>query len=166
MPPLALTRTPVAKTAMLIRKPPMAVFEAFADPAITTHFWFTRSSGRLEAGREVRWDWEMFGVSASVRVTAVEPGRRIVVEWPRGDARTEVEWRFGDRGDGTTFVEVSERGFDGDGDARVAAALDSTEGFALVLCGLKAWLEHGLALDSVRDRFPPDNDASRQGDGP
>jgi len=152
---LALTQAPVAKTGMLIRKPPMAVFEAFVDPAVTTQFWFTKSSGRLEPGREVRWDWEMYGVSANVRVESIEPGRRLVIEWPRGAIHTEVVWTFADRGDGTTFVEIAERGFSGDSDARVRAALDSAEGFALVLCGLKAWLEHGLRLNAVGDRFPP-----------
>ena len=36
----------VAKAEMLIRKPVAEVFEAFVDPAITTQFWFTKSSGR------------------------------------------------------------------------------------------------------------------------
>lgn len=35
-------------TGMLIRRPVMDVFEAFIDPDITTTFWFTKSSGRLE----------------------------------------------------------------------------------------------------------------------
>jgi uncharacterized protein YndB with AHSA1/START domain len=39
------------------------VFEAFVNPDITTTFWFTRSSGRLEAGKQVEWDWEMYGIS-------------------------------------------------------------------------------------------------------
>lgn len=33
-------------------------------------------------------------------------------------------------------------------------ALDATEGFAFVLAGAKAWLEHGVELNLVRDRFP------------
>jgi hypothetical protein len=33
-------------------------------------------------------------------------------------------------------------------------ALDSTEGFAFVLAGAKAFLEHGIMLNLVRDRFP------------
>lgn len=31
---------------MLIRKPVEQVFQAFIDPAITVHFWFTKSSGK------------------------------------------------------------------------------------------------------------------------
>lgn len=42
---------------MLIRKPVAKVLSAFVDPATTTQFWFTKSSGRLEPGKNVRWDW-------------------------------------------------------------------------------------------------------------
>jgi uncharacterized protein YndB with AHSA1/START domain len=44
-------QAPCAKAEMLIRRPVSEVFEAFVDPAITSKFWFTRGSGRLEAGR-------------------------------------------------------------------------------------------------------------------
>ncbi len=44
---------------MLIRKPVAEVFEAFVDPATTSKFWFTKGSGRLAPGEEIRWDWEM-----------------------------------------------------------------------------------------------------------
>jgi len=63
----------IVKTQMLIRKPIAEVFEAFVDPAITTKFWFTKSSGRLEPGKEIRWDWEMYGASAEVNVKEIEP---------------------------------------------------------------------------------------------
>ena len=43
---------PVAKAEMLIRRPVTEVFEAFVNPAITSRFWFTKGSGRLEPGRE------------------------------------------------------------------------------------------------------------------
>ena len=79
---------------MLIRKPAHEVFEALVDPAITTKFWFTRSSGRAEPGADIQWEWEMYHVSAKVSVKEVEPNRRIVIEW--GDEEkgsTTVEWR-------------------------------------------------------------------------
>jgi uncharacterized protein YndB with AHSA1/START domain len=47
---------PVAKAEMRIRRPVAEVFEAFVDPAVTTRFWFTKSSGRLEAGKQVQWE--------------------------------------------------------------------------------------------------------------
>lgn len=142
------------KTGMLIRRPAAEVFEAFANPDITTRFWFTRSSGRLEAGKQVQWDWEMYGVSVPVTVRAVESGRRIAIEWPGEAGPTTVEWTFAPQKDGTTFVTVTESGFTGDGDVLVRKVADSTQGFTLVLAGLKALLEHGIQLNLVADRYP------------
>jgi hypothetical protein len=65
-----------------------------------------------------------------------------------------VEWRFFLRPDQTTFVSITNTGFRGDGDEVVAQAIGSTEGFALVLAALKAYLEHGVSLNLVADRFP------------
>jgi uncharacterized protein YndB with AHSA1/START domain len=151
---LRLTQPPTAKAELLIRKPPAEVFEAFVDPAITTRFWFTRGSGRLEPGRQVQWDWEMFGASARIDVLAVEPPERIRISWPGDGGPTTVEWRFTPHGDDATFVSITNVGFAGDGDAAVTQAIGATEGFTLVLAGLKAWLEHGIALNLVADRFP------------
>jgi uncharacterized protein YndB with AHSA1/START domain len=152
--PVNITHVPVANTGMLIRKPVAEVFEAFVDPAITSRFWFSHGSARLQAGRQVRWDWQMYDVSVQVAVKAVEQDRRILIEWGSPDAATTVEWQFTARPDHTTFVDITNRGFQGNGDEMVKQALDSTGGFVLVLAGAKAFLEHGIALNLVADRFP------------
>jgi uncharacterized protein YndB with AHSA1/START domain len=151
---LQLTHVPVTKTGMLIRKPVAEVFEAFVDPAITTKFWFTRSSGRLESGRTVQWDWEMYDISIAVTAKAIEPNKRISIEWPGYSGPTTVEWKFAPQADGTTFVSITEAGFTGDGDELVKQVTDSTQGFSLVLAGLKALLEHDVRLNLVADRYP------------
>ena len=79
--PDLMNQAPIAKAEMLIRKPVSEVFNAFTDPATTSKFWFTKSSGKLEAGKRVRWEWEMYGVSSPVTVKAIEPNKRIVIEW-------------------------------------------------------------------------------------
>lgn len=151
---LQLKQVPVTKTGMLIRKPVADVFEAFIAPDITTKFWFTKSSGRLEVGRPVQWDWEMYGISISVTAKAIEPNQRIVIEWPGYGGLTTVEWTFAPQADGTTFVRITEAGFTGDGDELVKQVTASTQGFTLVLAGLKALLEHDLRLNLVADRYP------------
>lgn len=151
---MTLQNPPVARTQMLIRKPVAEVFNAFVDPAVTTKFWFTRSSGPLESGKDVQWDWEMYGVSAAVRVKAVEPHERILIEWD--DPPRPVEWQFTPRADDSTLVSISTRGFHGSDDETVAQAIDSMGGFTLVLAGLKALLEHGVALNLVADHNPQD----------
>src|SRR5437763_17159555 len=96
---LQLTRIPSSNTAMLIRKPVAEVFEAFINPAITTRFWFTKSSGKLEPGKEVRWDWEMYDISSDVVVLAIEENKRILIEWSGYGTRTKVEWTLTPHGD-------------------------------------------------------------------
>src|SRR5918994_6133215 len=149
-----LKQVPITKTGMLVRKPVADVFEAFVNPAITTKFWFTKGSGRLEAGKQVRWDWEMYDVSIQVTVKAIDPNRRIVIEWPGYSGPTTVEWIFASQKNGTTFVSVTEAGFTGDGDELVKYVADSTQGFTLMLAGLKAFLEHGRHLNLTADRYP------------
>jgi uncharacterized protein YndB with AHSA1/START domain len=144
---------PVAKAQMLIRKPVAQVFEAFLDPAITSRFWFSKGSGRLEPGQRVRWDWEMYGASAEVDVKAIEENRRILIEWDPAHP-TSVEWTFEPQGEDRTFVTVKNWGFHGDADQAVARALDSTGGFNLLLAGAKAFLEHGIELNLVPDHAP------------
>jgi uncharacterized protein YndB with AHSA1/START domain len=133
----------------MIRRPVAEVFEAFADPAATSRFWFTRGSGRLEPGARVRWDWEMYGVGTDVLVKAVEPGRRILIDWDTADDPTEVEWLFEPRGEGSV-VKVENRGFE-DNPEGVAKALDSTGGFNLVMAAAKIWLEHGIDPRIIED---------------
>lgn len=152
---LQLTYAPIAKAEMLIRKPVAEVFAAFVDPAITTQFWFTKSSGKLEPGLQVQWEWEMYGASAQVEVKAIEPNQRILIEWGGADEPlTTVEWTFTPLPDDSTFVSITNSGFVGTGDEVVQQVIGSTEGFTLVLAGCKALLEHNLRLNLVLDRFP------------
>jgi uncharacterized protein YndB with AHSA1/START domain len=151
---LQLNHVPVTKTGMLIRRPVSDVYEAFVNPEVTTKFWFTHGSGRLEAGKQVQWEWDMYGISIPVTVKAVEPDKRIVIEWPGNVGPTTVEWTFEPQEDGTTFVDITETGYTGDGDELVQQVTDSTQGFSLVLAGLKALLEHRVRLNLVADRYP------------
>lgn len=151
---LRLEQIPVMKTGMLVRRPVGDVFDAFIDPEVTTQFWFTKGTGRLEVARTVQWEWEMYDISIPVTARVIEPNERIVIEWPGYGGPTMVEWTFEPHGDDTTFVTIEESGFTGDGDALVKQVADSTQGFSLVLAGLKAFLEHNVRLNLVADRYP------------
>jgi uncharacterized protein YndB with AHSA1/START domain len=142
------------KAEMLIRRPVAEVFEAFVNPEITSKFWFTSGSGRLEAGKQIQWDWEMYDISIPVTAKAIEPNKRIVIEWPGYGSPTTVEWVFAPQKDGTTFVSITESGFTGGDDELLKQVAASTQGFTLVLAGLKALLEHNVRLNLVADRFP------------
>jgi uncharacterized protein YndB with AHSA1/START domain len=143
---------PNVEVSTLIRRPPAEVFAAFVDPAITTRFWFTKSSGALSPGATVRWEWEMYGVSDTVRVKEFEEPDRLVLAMG-DDGETTVEFRFTPREEGTV-VTVTESGFTGTSDEAIAYVAGSTGGYTTALCAAKALLEHGIELGAVRDKFP------------
>ena len=145
---------PFAKAEMLIRKPVPEVFEAFIDPAITTRFWFTKSTGKLVTGKQVQWTWEMYNHTETVFVKEIELNKKILIEWGNDEDKTTVEWIFKQMNEHSTFVSVINEGFTGDTEKIISQIRDSTEGFTLVLAGLKAWLEHSIQLNLVADRFP------------
>ena len=151
---LQLSKPPVATAEMLIRTPPAKVFEAFIDPEITKRFWFTKSTGRLEPGKHVKWTWEMYNVSVDVEVKEIEANKRIVIDWGNDDEMSTVEWVFTPYKDDTTYVTITNSGFQGDGDKIVSAALDSKGGFTWVLAGLKVLLEQNIELNAIADAFP------------
>jgi uncharacterized protein YndB with AHSA1/START domain len=156
------TNTPVAKTSMLIRRPVHDVYEAFVDPTVTTRFWFTRSTGRLDQHDHLRWEWDTYDVHSDVEVVEIVPDRRIVITWSGYQARERVEWAFTDRRDGTTYLTIEHSGFAGEPDELVEQVVSGTEGFAYTLAGAKAWLEHGIQLNLVPDKHPDHHEPPTQ----
>ena len=141
-----------AEAQMLIRKPVEEVFEAFINPSITKNFWFTKGSDRLEVNKSVTWSWEMYNVSTPVVAKEILQDQRIVFEWD--NATKTVEINFKEIDDDSTFVTITESGYDKTGDELIAAIKDSTGGFTTVLDGLKAFLEHRINLNLIADKFP------------
>jgi uncharacterized protein YndB with AHSA1/START domain len=96
----------------------------------------------------------MYDMSIEVNVKEVEPNKRIVLDWGNCGAMTTVEWVFTPFENDTTYVTITNSGFQGDGDKVVKDALDSKGAFTWVLAGLKALLEHNLELNAIADAFP------------
>jgi uncharacterized protein YndB with AHSA1/START domain len=84
----------------------------------------------------------------------IEENKRIVIEWPGYSGPTTVEWTFTPQKDASTFVSITETGFTGNQDELLKQVADSTQGFTLVLAGLKALLEHNIRLNLVPDHHP------------
>ena len=151
---LQLKEVPIAKVGMLIRKPSAEVFEAIVNPTITTQFWFTKSSGRLEAGKNVTWIWEMYNHSVVVNIREIEQDKSILMDWGNYSSYTTVKWLLTPFGKDATYLTVINSGFEGDGDKVMKDALDSQGGFTWVVAGLKCFLEHGICLNLIADAFP------------
>ena len=153
-PDMQLSEPPAVHTAMGIRRPQSAVFDAFADPTITTRFWIKDSTGPLKPGATVTWDLNAEGAQADIVVQRFEPGERLVFDWGDDDHKNTVDLKFSPWRDEGCYIEVTETGFGGDADQLAAHAADSTGGFTMALCSLKALLEHDIDLGAVTDRLP------------
>ncbi|EUJ52574.1 SRPBCC domain-containing protein [Listeria fleischmannii] len=132
--------------SLLIKKSVDAVFEAFINPEITTKFWFTKSSGKLVKGEKITWEWEMYGVSDEISVLEIIPSSRIHI---RDSNLKETIFEFETYSETETIVKIENGEFD-----QLSEIVDSTEGYTLVLSGLKAYLEHGIQLNLVEDKHP------------
>lgn len=149
--PFFMASTEKITMQMLIRKPIAEVFNAFIDPDVTTNFWFTKSSGKLEEGKEVIWEWEMYGVKSTIKVYKIVPDKLITISWGEPDGK--VDFNFTQISNGT-YVEVKFYDYPETGDALIKSVNNNTGGFTTALDGAKAWLEHGINLNLIADKFP------------
>jgi uncharacterized protein YndB with AHSA1/START domain len=137
-----------ARVSMLVRRPVSEVFEAFVDPDQITGFWLASASGPLEPEATVHWEFLVPGAEVDSTVTRFERDRVLEIAWTDG---TTVAWRFTEHAHGTA-VEIENAGFAGDPAAVVEAALEATQGFTIVLCDLKTFLEGGASARLSRDK--------------
>ena len=139
----------VAKASLLIRRPVAAAFNAFTEPAVLTQFWLERASARLTPGARVEWEFMVPGAKDTLEVVELVPNQRLVVRWSDG---TRAQWIFTAVDDTTTSVSVEHTGFSGSVEEATAMAIESTQGFTIVLCDLKTLLESGISANLVRDK--------------
>ncbi|WP_175622296.1 SRPBCC family protein [Chryseobacterium schmidteae] len=136
---------------MLIRKPIQEVFEAFINPEITTNFWFTKSTGKLEEGKTIIWEWEMYNAKSEVKTLQIIPNQLIKTEWGLFSNNVDYEFKEMEKG---TLVIIKSYGYSETGDELLSVINDNTGGFTTVLDGCKAYLEHGINLKLIEDKFP------------
>jgi len=144
-------KTPHVEAQMLIRKPVATVFQAFIDPEITKNFWFTKGSGKLQTGSSITWEWEMYNVSSTVFVKEILQNKKISVDWD--EYSTIVDFEFEALSEETTYVTIKQYGFRSTGDDLLIEINNASGGFTTVLDGLKAYMEHGINLNLIADKF-------------
>lgn len=136
----------VISTSLQISKTPEVVFEAIIDPAHLTHFFISRSSGKMEEGKTLEWEFSEFPGSFPVRILTVKPNESITFEWD-GDAHPlTVTINLEPRNNGeATLVKVVEKEMDNNEEG-LNWLKNNTAGWANFLACLKAYLEYGINL--------------------
>ncbi|ENX12207.1 hypothetical protein F895_03134 [Acinetobacter sp. CIP 64.2] len=138
------------ETQMLIRKPTTQVFTAFINPEITSKFWFSASTGKWQG---VEWTWKKYQLSTPIFVRKIISNELIQIQW--GEPSSTVDFIFEAINDDQTYLRIQNYNIPLQGDELIAFIIDNTGGFTTVVDSLKAYLEHGIQLNLVQDKFPP-----------
>jgi uncharacterized protein YndB with AHSA1/START domain len=135
-----------ARVTMFIQAPPEKVYAAFVEPEQLTKFWLSKASGPLRMGAAVHWNFMVEGAEIDTTATAMEKGRKLAWDWS-DQCKVSIDFEALDGGTAVTLVNDN---FPQKGDELVDAALNATEGFALVLADLKTLLESGTSAGITR----------------
>ncbi|HEY6527305.1 MAG TPA: SRPBCC domain-containing protein [Cellvibrionaceae bacterium] len=136
-----------ASAEMLIYKPVSEVFSAFVNPRIIEKFWLKSASAPLTKNAIVEWEFMVQGAHEITTVIEFLESQTIAFTWSDG---ISVTIRFNQQSPTSTIVSVNATGFKGVD--VVAQLVSATEGFTIVLCNLKSFLETGQPGNMVRDK--------------
>ena len=133
------------KTSLKIQKPLREVFEAIVDPVKMSNYFISKSTGRIEEGKTLTWQFPEFELEFPVRVDKIEKDKYISWYWDGEDkVETKVEIALKPMSDGV-FATVTEKSRDND-EAGIKWLIGNTAGWANFLACLKAYLEYGINL--------------------
>jgi len=134
------------KTSLKIQKPIHDVFEAIVDPEKMSNYFISKSTGRIEEGKTLTWQFPEFDMKFPVRIDKIEKDRYISWYWDNvaDKTTTRVEISLQHMKDGT-FVTVTEKSRDND-EAGIKWLAGNTGGWANFLACLKAYVEYGINL--------------------
>jgi uncharacterized protein YndB with AHSA1/START domain len=134
------------KVGLVMQKPGREVFEAIADPAKMSNYFISKSTGRMEEGKELIWRFPEIDMEIPIQVKKIEKDKYLSYTWKDPDGNeTLVEMTLTPRENDSTFVKVTEKSRRND-ESGIKWLKRNTEGWANFLACMKAYLEFGINL--------------------
>lgn len=134
-----------AEQTIQIQRPVSVVYEGIANPEQMSQYFIARSTGRLEEGATVHWEFPEFPDVFPVTGKRMVLNEYISFDWSGGEAGMLTEVFLTPMPDGSTLVKVVEGEKDNTSEG-VQWLAGQTGGWANFLACLKAWLEYGIHL--------------------
>ena len=131
-----------AKASLQIQKPAAEVFEAIVNPEQLTNYFISESSGRMEAGKELTWEFGDFPGKFPVKIREAIADKSISFVW---DPETVVIITLEEQSDKSTVVNVTE-GEKELSEENLNWLAGNSFGWGNFLDCMKAWLEYGIHL--------------------
>jgi len=134
------------KVAIQIRKPAREVFEAIVDPKKMSNYFISKSSGRMEEGKQLVWRFPEFDVDFPIRVGKIEKDRYVSWYYRAADGKELIgEITLTPKDGDATVVTVTEKGMENDEEG-LRWLMGNSAGWGNFLACLKAYLEYGINL--------------------
>ncbi len=131
-----------AQATLQIQKPVSEVFEAIVNPSHITKYFISESSGRMETGRKLTWEFGDFPGKFPVKVIEIQTNQLISFVW---DEETLVTIILESHSENSTVVKVTEGEKDLN-EENLKWLIGNTFGWGNFLDCMKAYLEYGINL--------------------
>lgn len=131
-----------------VKKPIEEVFDAvYNSKKLSSYFTTGGTSGPLDVGKEVKWDFHDFPGAFPVRVKQTIKNERIVFEWDNSEGNSnKVEIKFESLDEHSTLVRIKESGWKNQTQKSLEESYSHCQGWMQMLCCLKVYLEYDKNL--------------------
>jgi uncharacterized protein YndB with AHSA1/START domain len=133
------------ETSLQILKPVDEVFDAIIDPRKMSNYFISKSSGKMEEGRQIMWQFPEFDSEFPIRIGKIEKDKYISYYWEMDGLELLVEMILIPNNSDSTLVTITEKSRKND-EAGIKWLKGNTAGWANFLACLKAYLEYGINL--------------------
>lgn len=133
------------KVAMQIQKPIHQVFDAIIKPDRMSYYFISKSTGIMEEGSELVWNFPEFELDCPIRVGKIIKDEYISFYWLVDEIELLVEMTLTERENNTTLVTITEKSRDND-EKGLKWLSGNSFGWANFLTCLKGYLEYRINL--------------------
>jgi uncharacterized protein YndB with AHSA1/START domain len=133
------------EAAMQIQKPVHLVFDAIINPDTMSYYFISKSTGIMEEGSELIWNFPEFELDYPVRVGKIIKDKYISFYWLVDEIELLVEMTLTEKENNSTLVTITEKSRDNDLEGLKWLSGNSF-GWANFLTCLKGYLEYRIKL--------------------
>ena len=133
------------EVAMQIQKPVHLVFDAIINPDRMSYYFISKSTGIMEEGSELIWNFPEFEMDCLVKVGKIIKDKYISFYWLVDEIELLVEMTLTERENNTTLVTITEKSRDND-EKGLKWLSGNSFGWANFLTCLKGYLEDRINL--------------------
>lgn len=131
--------------AMQIQRPVHQVYETIVNPEIMSNYFISKSSGLMEEGNELIWNFPEFDGDYPVRIGRMIKDEYISFYWFVDDIEHLVEMNLTEKENNSTLVNISEKSRDND-EQGLKWLSGNSFGWANFLTCLKGYIEYKINL--------------------